>query len=368
MINMMYNHKKTYHMITQTKEFKTKFWRDIKNSSKVAIVTHRSPDEDAIASVLSILNLFIENDLEPQFDIVIEGSTSEQLKFLNGFDQIYWSENIKDFLNDNNYEVIVFVDSANEDQFSRYLKYEDLNSYKVFCIDHHTPEQLFNYENHYQDSLHYSTTAVIYDLFYQDVDHISNEQAKCLLAGIVGDSNFFKFIGKDNEKTMNTAIEILGKSGSSLRNIADLMSTITSKQFEVLKEFMNNTRFIEFRNSNIPPLTYSFLDYNYTDIYDPSTIKAAQIHYVLNYLRYIEGYKWGFLIMPAGRNCFKLSFRSTTGGVLVNELMADNFGGGGHPHSAGGLLRLETDEIEIAIKNLLNIIENSNLKFEKLTN
>jgi phosphoesterase RecJ-like protein len=64
-----------------------------------------------------------------------------------------------------------------------------------------------------------------------------------------------------------------------------------------------------------------------------------------NYLRFIQGVHWGFIVKPMFKdnNRWSVSFRSTKGYQNVEEI-ATRLGGGGHRYSAATKLRAESVE------------------------
>jgi phosphoesterase RecJ-like protein len=193
---------------------------------------------------------------------------------------------------------------------------------------------------------------VIYDLFCREDDQLDGELAESLLTGIVGDSNFFKFISEENIDTFSITSEILEKSKFSLRSLADQISNLSLEQFRILQVLIGNMKMVD--DEKLPKFSYSYINLEDLKTSDSGDLKQAGIKFTLNYLRYVGDYKWGFMLKPVGKNSYTISFRSTKGAPNVAKV-AQAFGGGGHVTSSGG--RMDYEEPVKADQVALDVIE-----------
>jgi phosphoesterase RecJ-like protein len=312
--------------------FLNKFKSSVDGASRIALVTHTGPDEDAISSVISMKQILVDKyKFNGEIKMLIEGSVFKLVNFLNGFEEIEWVNSLQNILEE--YDLVIFLDTAETKHFSNTLIDEDVAKLNAVRIDHHLIGERKYFKFEWEDHSQYSCTAVLYDLFCRDNDSIDEELAQSLLTGIVGDSNFFKFISNENVDTFAIAAEILEKSRTSLRFLADQISNMSLEQFRILQILIGNMQMVD--DKILPKFSYTYIELEDLKTSESGDLKLAGIKFTLNYLRYVGDYKWGFMIKPVSKNSYSVSFRSTKGAPNVAKI-AQAFEGGGHVSSSGG--------------------------------
>lgn len=179
------------------------------DAKRVLVVTHISPDGDAIGSLtatgIGLLQLGKETTL------VCDDGSPARFNYLPLVDKIQ-----KHVDANNNYDLIIALDCGDMSRMGR--AYADLPepTVPIINIDHHVTNTRFG-EVNVVDSDCVSTTEILYHLLPKLGVTITTPLATCLLTGTVTDTLGFRTVGV-SANTFRTAGELM-EAGANLADI-----------------------------------------------------------------------------------------------------------------------------------------------------
>ena len=301
---------------------------------KIAIVSHKSPDGDAIGSSLGLYHYLVSKGHEVQ--VVMPNDYPVFLKWMSGTDKVVIHEG-----NEHNAEGLI-------------------NGAEVlFCLDFNTPNRAFGLEevikrsenvkvmidHHPQpdgfvdfmlsDTSACSTAQLVHRFAAMMGDTIPNkESAECLYCGIMTDSGSFRFPSTTAETHRIVADLLdLGVKNDEVYNLVNntsseyrlrLLGYCIDDKLQVLSEY--GAAFISLSMEEKKRFHFQQGDTEGT----------------VNYPLSIEGVNFSAIFIESG-DIIKISFRSI-GDFDVNQFSRDNFEGGGHRNAAGGKSDLSLQE------------------------
>jgi len=284
----------------------------INRTENIVILTHVSPDGDAVGSSLGLyLGL---KQLKKNVDVIID-DYSKCFKFLPGIEDVK-KKNV------NKYDLAIAVDCASKERLFDLDKCFD-NSNITISIDHHVSNTYFAQYN-YVEGNSPATSKTLIKLFKRLGIGINVDIGTCLMAGIITDSGGFRYSNVDDE-TFEFAAQMLDVGV----NISDIyyrtFDVKTSAQFELAA--IANSRLKFYHNGKIA-LTYVTLE-------DMNKVGALTGDHegIVNVGRNIEGVNVSIFLREDSDGTYKVSMRSNEL-VNVNDI-AEVFDGGGHDRAAG---------------------------------
>ncbi len=337
-------------IFTQTSpESKREFEALMSAANRVAITAHISPDDDAIASVLTLYHILTERYAEKKIEIIYTGLPVERYKNLIDYDKIQFADDCADLVE--GVDLLIMLDG---NQYSRFSKKPELlqGIPTTICFDHHDSKaDEFSY--YLNGTHHTSATEIIYD-FFKGTFTLTSDMAKLFLLGIYADTGNFSFIDETNAHVFTSAKELLEAAKINISTLLSPFRTISFPVFGLIQELIKNTTYLTV--GDWPPFQYSYVSKEFfgSENYTDEEMSSASHVYMSNYLRAIEGYSWGFVVTPR-ENSFKVSGRSRPESVDVNGLFQSMNIGGGHTRAAGGefpksdILKDSTDCAELIL-------------------
>lgn len=301
---------------------------------KVAIVSHKSPDGDAIGSSLGLFHYLKSKG--HSVEVIMPNDYPTFLKWMPGTDKVVIHEG-----NETNAEALV-----NEAEV-------------LFCLDFNTPNRAFGLEDVIKTSKnvkvmidHHPQPDGFVDFMLSDISSCSTAQLIHRFAAMMGD----KIPNKESGECLYTGI--MTDSGSfrfpsttaeTHRIVADLMD-LGVKNDEVYN-LVNNTS----SEHRLRLLGYciddklTVLQKFGTAFITLSMEEKKRFHFqqgdtegTVNYPLSIEGVNFSAIFIESD-DIIKISFRSI-GDFDVNQFSRDNFEGGGHRNAAGGKSDLSLQE------------------------
>lgn len=296
---------------------------EIYKAESIIILTHETPDGDAIGSSLAMYNGL--KTLNKKVDVVIQDAP-QIYNFLQGFDEI------KTQVVDNNYDLAIALDCGDVKRLNGYSEYFQ-NTNTTIEIDHHAVNTMFadhNFVNPMSPACAQILITVLEDLGIE----ITTEIGECLLTGIITDTGGFKYQGVTTE-TFEFVAELLNK-GVNVSNIyKKVLQTISRNKFELRKIAMNRLEFLEDGK----------ISFTYLNAEDEEKINAEiDAHEgIVELGRDVEGVEISiFLRENKERDGFKISLRSNDYVNVADICLM--FSGGGHARAAGGSIKLPLEE------------------------
>ncbi len=183
--------------------------RAVDAASSILVVTHVSPDGDAIGSLLATVNLLAA--FGKSADAAVDGGVPDFLGFLPGADTV------KDTLTSGEWDLMISVDASDEARTGEVGAYGRANSKTVINVDHHPTNDMFG-DIHLVMPEAVSTTEVLF-YWLQTLDFSINEAiAVPLLTGLVTDTLGFR-TSNVTANTLSIAHAMIG-GGAELADIS----------------------------------------------------------------------------------------------------------------------------------------------------
>ena len=327
----------------------------LQTPKKIVIVTHWSPDGDAMGSSLGLYNFLLRKN--HMVRVITPNDYPSFLAWLPGNKEVIkYSTQVKEAKkNIEKAELIFCLDFNSLKRIEKLGPIIEKSKAKKFIVDHHPqPENFADFMLHDVNAC--STAELVMDLInlLGEKKLLNKDIANCLYTGIMTDTGSFRF-PSTTAKTHYIVAELIeaGAENSIIHdriydnNSQDKINLLGFCLYEKLKVFEDfHTAFISLSMEELKRFNY---------------IKG-DTEGVVNYALSIKGIHFAaFFVERDG--IIKTSFRSK-GNFNVNLFARNHFEGGGHIHAAGGSCNLSLDEtINKFISLLPQFKEELNFKF-----
>ncbi len=293
----------------------------VTHAETYAILTHKRPDGDAIASSLALFWYLIDiGKKTSNIDVIIP-------EFMEDFSFIQGIEHLKKHPTKDNYDLIIVVDCAS----STLLEGLDIlqRSKTVVCFDHHE-ETSINSTYERIDTSSPSCTCLIYETFHCKKENFLN----CIAIGLISDTGNF---------TLNTAqrgTDILMELACAGVDIDNIIAKLSSQSDRT----MDLVHLVKSRGYIVP--TYEeeiFCTYLSQDDLLPSEKNLNTVNHKAIIAKLQKLVKYSSLILLIENDCGELkgSLRTSNSELDLNEVCCRLVAkgkctkGGGHSYSSG---------------------------------
>ena len=301
---------------------------DIRNAiheaETIAILTHESPDGDAVGSSLA-MKLALKK-LGKDADVIIP-EYSKTYSFLPD------AENIKKETNIENYDLAIALHCGDKKRLNGVMQYFDEAKITI-SIDHHSINPRFADFN-YVDHTSPACCQILIIVFEYLGIEIDKEIGTCLLAGIITDTGGFKYPGVTAE-TFEFVAELL-RSGINVSKIYKKVLQIKPRaNFELSKIAMDRMEFLEDNK----------ISFTYITCEDEENVGAEEGAHegIVEIGRDIEGVEVAIFLHQDKDGAYKVSLRANEY-VNVSDVCL-MFGGGGHQRAAGCKIQGTPEQIK----------------------
>ncbi|MBQ7257357.1 MAG: bifunctional oligoribonuclease/PAP phosphatase NrnA [Abditibacteriota bacterium] len=305
------------------------FWGNIIKHNNILIGIHEHPDGDCIGSALAIQRV-LKKQFGKKATIYSPESIPSCTKFLTGVNNILIKEKPDD------YDLLLLVDV---NTVKRTGIPQSMLCENIYCIDHHERGSI-TYPNEIIIPEASSTCEIIYNLLIANECPIDKVCAEYLLTGIICDTGDYAHTNT-NEKVFLISSE-LTKIGANPTKINKFY--FNEKSFKSLKlvgYVLNNL--LSFERGK---LILGYVDYNYLSKNKRYGIDSDTIN---GQLQSIKGYKLSVFLRELEPNVVRVSLRSPD--KVDCNLIAKEFGGGGHKNAAGCTIK---EPLNKAIELIVN--------------
>lgn len=290
----------------------------IRAGDQIALISHVTPDADALASCGSLWLALPELGKHPHL-VLPAGSVSRQLSYLvdrAGLEACH-AEDLESC------DLIVALDTAKERRLNMHEPVTLLTKIPVVNIDHHATNPSFGRWNWVVGSSS-STSELVHALLKALGCQITPTIATLLYAGMHTDTQGFS-LSNTGANTLRVAYE-LALAGAEIVEVCERMHRSRSRgEFQLLSRVYQNTRVSD--DGRVAWSTASHEEIT------GAGCKASDIDDQVEVPRSIEGISLAILFSEGEQGTIRMNFRGERG-VSVLEL-AQQFGGGGHHASAG---------------------------------
>lgn len=325
--------KKFYNKIS--KEFIDRFYAKVNSAGSIVVTSHLSPDDDAIASVLAMYFLLVEElkISKGKVKMIYTGAKEVRWGYFKSFNDIMFVDDLVNHVGKK--DLLIMVDGSG---WKRFSKKENMKQFSgdTICVDHHpTPDNKFNLHT---VAVNYSSTSeIIYRMFFED-KKIGKPICEILLLGILGDTGNFKFVTPQVAGTFDVAKALVVSGNIKIEELVSNYSYLTKGQLYLIGKLIENSKISKVKNWG--QFMYTFLDAKQLSgsKYSNIDVEGASGIFAYRFLKSVKSVDWGFVVTPQDANVSKISFRSTPNSVSVRNLVERMKIGGGHDRAAGGAI------------------------------
>ena len=304
------------------------FTKWFERADKIVIVSHVSPDGDAIGSSLGLAQFLDSQD--KTVNVIVPNAFPDFLKWMPGSKDILLYDRYKEFADKliNEADIICCLDFNSLKRIEEMADSVATSPARKILIDHHLyPEDFCRIViSHPEIS---STSELVFRLicrmgYFSD---ISREGAECIYTGMMTDTGGFTY-NSNNREIYFIISELLSKGIDKDDIYRKVYNTYSESRLRLMGYVLSNMKVYREYNSALISLT-----------------KEEQGKF-----DYIKGDSEGFVNMPLSiknvrfscflredteRRIIKISLRSV-GTFPCNKLAAEFFNGGGHLNASGG--------------------------------
>ena len=300
----------------------------INNNNRFAIFTHESPDGDAIGSSLALYMGL--TSIKKEVDIITD-NYPDSFNFLKDTDKIN-SSSI------NNYDICISLDCATEKRL-----YDPKNAYRkakyTISIDHHASNTFYADYNYVEDKSPAVCKTLVKILKRLNIN-ITKEIGQAIMLGIITDSGGFRYDTVDDE-TFEIAAEMLDLGVNISKIYNETFDLQTIPQFKLTSIATSRLKFFKDGKIAITYITKKEME--------ETNAKIGDHEGIVNVGRKIKGVQVSIFLREEEKDIYKISLRSNTNDINVDEI-AKTFDGGGHNKAAGCTINSKLDN---AIKMLI---------------
>lgn len=300
----------------------------LRNAENVIIISHKSPDGDAIGANLALKHALEQWDVKvvsacadppPEYAFVLPGS----YEYVNDFDL-------------NNFDLAIAVDCGAHYLMKFHETKPELMAGKIplINIDHHPSNDQFGTHNLVHDTAA-ATSFILYHYLRYLGFHITHEIATCLLMGLYYDTGSFMHSNTSRD-VLETAADLLNKGADFKKIVKPMFQTTPVNQLKLWGRVMTRARLTS-KKAIVSAVTEQ-------DLIECDA-KPDDLSGVIDLLNSVPESKFSILLSETEHGAIKGSLRTQDDQIDLSKLAA-LFGGGGHKKAAGftmpGRLRQET--------------------------
>ena len=301
--------------------------KQIEKAQKIAIVTHLSPDGDAMGSSLGLYHYLLSMGKEVK--VVVPNAFPYFLKWMNGVKEVVVNTYIPDVAEQiiKHADLIFCLDFNTLKRIGALGEQVEQSAAKTILIDHHLdPDEGFDVVISYPKIS--STCEIVFRLLTQlgDFDKISTVVAECIYTGMMTDTGGFTY--NSNNPEIFEIISLLLKKGINRDEIyRNVNNNYTDQRFRLLGFTLS-------QRMKIYPEYKASLIFLSKEDQKQFIITKGDTEGFVNYPLSIKDVLFSVFIREDDE-LVKISLRSQ-GTFPCNEFAADFFNGGGHLNASGG--------------------------------
>jgi phosphoesterase RecJ-like protein len=305
----------------------------ILQTEKMALVTHASPDGDAVGSTMSLALAL--RSIGKDVEILSKEPAPLNLSFLALYDE-YGALSV---LTEDR-ALLIALDCGNKDRLS--MERDGFEEIDKINIDHHVSNEMYGMLNHV-DTKSASTAEIVFELIKALKIQMDVSMAECLYTGIVSDTGSFRF-PSTTAKTLRIAAELLetGLDFSRIQRI--LFGTSEFKRIKLLGRALMTME--SHLDGFVSTMNLVASDFNTLSISDRDSGD------IVNYGLEPPEADVSVLFKEA-EGFFRVSVRTKS--VIDASALCGKFDGGGHVRAAG--CNIKSDSLEEAKRAVLDEIE-----------
>lgn len=285
---------------------------EIKKAKSIVLLTHKSPDGDAVGSSLAFYIAL--KQFGKKADLIIE-EMPRVYKFLPCADEVKKEKDIE-----GEYDLAIALDCATEQRIAGGEYFE--NAKVTISIDHHESNKMFA-EHNFVNPAAPACAQILIGIFEYIGIEITKEIGTCILTGIITDTGGFKY-STISPETFEFTASLLSRGVDVSEIYKKVLQIKTKSHFKLSQIATSRLEFLEDEK-----ITFTYITKE-----DELQVNAETGDHegIVEIARDIEGVEVAILLRETDEG-YKASLRSN-GNVNVSDVCM-MFGGGGHPKAAG---------------------------------
>ncbi len=306
----------------------------LKNHNSFLIVSHKNPDGDAFGSEIAVgLGL---KKMKKEFKIVASDAVPKRFRHFELKDMV--KREVGDF----KYDAIIVLDSADKYRLGPIVEQIDFSK-SLANIDHHISNAYFGTLNIVKPNLS-STCEIVYEII-KDIINIDKDIATYLYLGILTDTGSFRY-ANTNANSLRSASELLTYGVDA--------SLVSERVW--FRDSLNRIKLLgDVLETLVVEDGFSLMWVN-QDMMKKRGANEEDTEEFVNYGLTLDGVRVAAILKERAGRELKISLRSKKG-TDVN-LIAKEYGGGGHQNAAGFTVKNKTitefmPELKKKIKGLI---------------
>lgn len=307
---------------------------EAKKGHKFLVVSHVSPEGDAVGSLLAMALAL--RSLGKDVTAYLEDPIPETFRFLPGASTV-----VHELNNDVSFDATFAVDCGQKERLGRgFMALSDPG--RIVNIDHHATNDCFGSVNVVVPDAS-AAGELVYDFCKAANIEITPEIAENLYVAIHTDTGSFRYSSSTAEAFIKAGD--LVRRGAEPWKIARLVyENLPERKYRLLALVLATLDVIDLEGSGGRKIATLAVT---EEMFKKAGAEKDMADGFVNYARGIEGVQVGILFREAGPRSYKVSMRSK-GEVDVAEV-TKSFGGGGHRNAAGCTLKGTLEEVKATI-------------------
>ena len=295
---------------------------EINKAEDIVILTHETPDGDAIGSSLALYGAL--KQMGKIVDVIIP-------EYPDVFNFLPWSEEIKKEGKKEKYSLAIALDCSDIKRLNGFVDYYENANVKI-VIDHHGSNTMFGDYNFVNPDSPAACQILVTVLEYMGVE-INKGMGTCIAAGIITDTGGFKYstVKPETFEFIANLLNIGVNISSIYRKVLQIN---TRKQFEIKKIAVNRLEFLEDGK-----IAFTYISQKEQEELE---LGVGDHEGIVEFGRDVEGVEVSIFLRETEDGSYKVSFRSNDY-VNVSDICL-MFGGGGHPKAAGCTISLPLEQ------------------------
>lgn len=308
----------------------------IKESQKIAILSHIMPDGDNIGSSLALYTAL--ERAGKQVAYILDDEIPRTYRFLKNSDKTQRPGTEGDF------DLVIALDCGDVERLGSAKRY--LEGRFVINIDHHISNTAFGDYN-MVDSNASATGEIIYQIIRILGIPMDKDISECLYTAIVTDTGQFQY-SNTTSVTHQIAGDLINNGVSAPEMYEKLYQNNPIEKIYLMKEALDSLEF--YNNGSISCITLTKKQI------EASGAKDSDSEGIINLAREIENVEVAIFFRELGDDGVKVGFRSKK--VIDVCEIAKQFGGGGHVRASGCTVKGPIGEVkEKVVQAVINAFE-----------
>jgi bifunctional oligoribonuclease and PAP phosphatase NrnA len=299
----------------------------IENAKHVVVIAHINPDADSLSSASAIYTYMLKLHKKVSF-FCASKTIDEKFKFLP------WVEKLRSIF-PKDADLAISLDCGAHERLGAQIDIDLIN------IDHHQSNDAYAKFN-LVDPKAISTTQVLFDFFKENEISINSKMATALYAGLLDDSMGFTS-PKTDFKSFEMARELCLLGADVVTCNRYINNYISLAAYRLKGAMMLSMKLLLDGT-----MALLHVDQTMMQMYGA---KASDCEAALEEALYLPTVKVALLVRENRDRTYKASIRSN--GKVDVSVIAKEFGGGGHLHSAG--FRLGEGDIDLMTQKIINL-------------